>query len=314
MDSVGKGPLRTTRGVVLRAFVGDFAITIAKYAAAIFSGSAAMFAEAIHTSSDTFNQFLLLIGYNLSGKKDTTKFPFGRGREQFFWSFVVAVLVFGISGVLTFVEGVIKLSTHYVIRDALFSYAVLGISIGLDGYVLYISIRYFYSLKRKEGYDSLRAFLHDFRDPMLLTAIIEDLAAILGVITAIIGISLSILTDNKDYDAISSMIIGAIMMSSGMYLAKKSKDLLIGQGLSRRDQLRIESVIKSNSNVNHVLDIRAIYESPDRVMLAMDVNFVDGLSTLEIENTIDKIESQIRREIPYVRRIYVEAEEKKELG
>ncbi|MGC8618219.1 MAG: cation diffusion facilitator family transporter [Thermoplasmata archaeon] len=301
----------TTRSVVIRAFLGDLFIAIMKYIAAAFSGSAAMLAEAIHSSSDTVNQFLLLIGYNLSRRKDASKFPFGRGREQFFWSFVAAILVFGISGVLTFLEGIIKLTTPYKITEPISAYIVLAMSFAIDGYVLYISSGLFLSNYRKQGYRNVFSFMKDFRDPVLLTALVEDAAAIAGVTTALVGISLSLLTRNNVYDASSSIVIGIIMMISGLYLSKRSKDLLIGQGISAGDQKKIEDILKSNKSVNKVLDVKAIYEGPEKILLAMDLNFKDGLSTDQIEGAIDEIESSIKSSIPFVDRIYVEAEERK---
>ncbi|MCW6158911.1 MAG: cation diffusion facilitator family transporter [Thermoplasmatales archaeon] len=300
----------TTRSVVVRALMGDLLIAVTKYIAAIFSGSAAILAEAIHSSSDTVNQFLLLLGYNLSTEKDSSKFPFGRGREQFFWSFVVAILVFGISGVLTFAEGIIKLTSTYTIRDPLFAYAALAFSFAVDGYVLVISSRFFISRLRKQGYRDLLSFIRDFRDPVLMTALVEDTAALAGVVTAFLGISLSLVTRNNVFDASSSIVIGLIMMTSGIYLSKKSKDLLIGQGISSADQKRIEVILNMNTSVNKVLDVKTIYQSPERVLLAMDLNFKDGLSTGQIEKAIDEIEQSIKSTFPYIERIYVEAEER----
>jgi cation diffusion facilitator family transporter len=300
----------TTKSVVVRALFGDLLIAVSKYSAAIFSGSAAILAEAIHSTSDTVNQFLLLLGYNLSTKKDASKFPFGRGREQFFWSFVVAILVFGISGVITFFEGIMKLTTPYRITDPTYAYVVLAFSFAVDGYVLLISTKIFISRYRKQGYHDAFAFMKDFRDPVLLTALIEDTAALAGVITALLGISLSLITRNNVYDASASIVIGIIMMASGIYLSKKSKDLLIGEGISVTDQKKIEAILSKNKSVNKILDIKAIYQGPEKVLLAMDLNFQDGLSTGEIERAIDEIEHSIKSSIPSVERIYVEAEER----
>ena len=300
----------TTKSVVIRALLGDLLIAVTKYSAAIFSGSAAILAEAIHSTSDTVNQFLLLLGYNLSTRKDASKFPFGREREQFFWSFVVAILVFGISGVLTFVEGILKLRTVYRIEDPTYDYIVLAFSFIVDGYVLLISSKIFISRYRAKGYNDPFAFIRDFKDPVLLTALIEDTAALAGVLTAILGISLSFITRNNVYDASASILIGMIMMASGVYLSKKSKDLLIGEGISSIDQKKIEAILGKNKFVNKVLDIKAIYQGPEKVLLAMDLNFKDGLSTEEIEKAIDDIEQSIKSSIPFVERIYVEAEER----
>lgn len=301
--------MRVTRSVVLRAFVGDVLIALAKYAASFVSGSSAMLAEAIHSTSDSLNQFLLLFGYNLSEKMDRTKFPFGRGREQFFWSFVVALMVFGVSGVITFMEGFNKLHLIYTIKDPFSVYLVFTVSLILDGYVLFISLRVFFKRYKKEGYRSLKSFISDFRDPLLLTAIVEDVGATSGVVIAIIGVSLSYIYKNTMFDAISSMLIGVVMMVSGVYLAKESKDLLIGQGISPVDQKKIENLLKSDPSVNRILDIRTVYQGPDNALLAMDLNFRDGMDTEEIENAIDDIEKKIKEELPFISRIYIEAEE-----
>ncbi len=300
---------RTTKSVVLRALIGDIIIAILKYVAAFVSLSSSMLAEAIHSTSDSTDQFLLLIGYNLSEKRDRAKFPFGRGREQFFWSFVVAMLVFGISGIMTLVEGYIKLFTVYSIKDPVIVYSVFALSVVVDGYVLSISVAAFASRYKSQGYTNLRSFVEDFRDPTLLTAMVEDLGAIVGVLVALTGVTLSYIFHSTKFDAISAIVIGLIMMMSGLYLAKESKDLLIGEGISPRDQKKIESILKSNTSINKVLDIRSIYQAPESVLLVMDLNFRDGLSTEEIENAIDQIEKDIRDKIPSVSRIYIEAEE-----
>ncbi len=221
----------------------------------------------------------------------------------------MAILVFGISGVLTFVEGVVKLTTPYRITDPTYAYLALAFSFAVDGYVLLISTRFFVSRYRKQGYQNAFAFMKDFRDPVLLTALIEDTAALAGVLTAFTGITLSLITGNNVYDAASSIVIGIIMMISGIYLSGESKDLLIGEGISARDQKKIEEILKSNHSVNKILDIRAIYQGPEKVLLAMDLNFNDGLSTGQIERAIDEIEQSIKLSIPIVDRIYVEAEE-----
>lgn len=303
--------MRVSRSVVLRAFVGDVLIALAKYAASFVSGSSAMLAEAIHSSSDSLNQFLLLFGYNLSEKSDKTKFPFGRGREQFFWSFVVALMVFAISGVLTFTEGFDKLHLIYTIKNPISVYLVFSVSLILDGYVLFISVSVFFKRFKEGGYESLRAFISDFRDPLLLTAMVEDIGAISGVVIAVTGVSLTYIYNNTVYDAVSSMMIGVVMMISGIYLAKESKDLLVGQGIPVSDQKKIESLLKTDDKINRVLDIRSVYQGPDSALLAMDLNFKDGMNTEEIENAVDDIEKNIRDKLPYITRIYIEAEEVK---
>ena len=227
--------------VVLFALFSNIFLTLGKFIVAIISGSAGLMAEFFHSSSDTLNQLLLLLGIKKSTEKDRLNFPFGKGKEQYFWSFIASIM--------------------------------------------------------------------DIRDSILLNAFMEDLGALIGVVIISTGFLFSLLYHNSLFDAISSIGVGILLIIIGIYLAGINKDLLLGKGLTSRDREKIIRIIKETKNVNGIVNMDGIYMGPSSIIIGLDLNFKDGLTTEEIENTIDTIEKRIRAEIPYVRRIYIEAEE-----
>ncbi|MGE5863178.1 MAG: cation diffusion facilitator family transporter, partial [Nitrososphaerales archaeon] len=246
---------------------------------------------------------------------------FGYGKEQFFWSFLVSTMIFGISGVLSLQQGLESLlGKPHIIENIEINYIILAISAIFELNALRIAFVIFSKNIHARGQKlTVKTILNEFReskDPTILTVLVEDSAALLGIAIAAIGISLSHLTGNVFYDSISSLIIGFVLMGFAFFLAKENKGLLIGESISKKDSNRIIKSILTLSEVNRVISMRTMHLGPEDVIVAIEVSLVDNLVTDNIEILIDKIEQKVIEVIPYVNpsKIYVELQDDKSLN
>jgi len=309
-----------SKKAVYAALLGNLGIAIAKLLAALYTGSSAMWAETYHSFSDTMNQVLLLIGIKSSSRPASERHSFGYGKEQFFWSFLVSTMIFGISGVLSLQQGLESLlGKPHIIENIEINYIILAISAIFELNALRIAFVIFSKNIHARGQKlTVKTILNEFReskDPTILTVLVEDSAALLGIAIAAIGISLSHLTGNVFYDSISSLIIGFVLMGFAFFLAKENKALLIGESISKKDSNRIIKSIMTLSEVNRVISMRTMHLGPEDVIVAIEVSLVDNLVTDNIEILIDKIEQKVIEVIPYVNpsKIYVELQDDKSL-
>jgi len=310
-----------SKKAVYAALLGNLGIAIAKLLAALYTGSSAMWAETYHSFSDTMNQVLLLIGIKSSSRPASERHSFGYGKEQFFWSFLVSTMIFGISGVLSLQQGLESLlGKPHIIENIEINYIILAISAIFELNALRIAFVIFSKNIQARGQKlTVKTILNEFReskDPTILTVLVEDSAALLGIAIAAIGISLSHLTGNVFYDSISSLIIGFVLMGFAFFLAKENKALLIGESISKKDSNRIIKSILTLSEVNRVISMRTMHLGPEDVIVAIEVSLVDNLVTDNIEILIDKIEQKVIEVIPYVNpsKIYVELQDDKSLN
>ena len=305
-----------SKKAIYAALFGNLGIAIAKFVAAIFTGSTAMWAEAYHSASDTFNQVLLLIGLKTSVKAATERHPFGYGKEQFFWSFLVATMLFGISGILSLQQGLSSIfgEMHHI-ENVNISYVILAISAAFEANALRVAFVLFKKTIETRGEKvTAKTLLEEFReskDPSIITVMVEDSAALLGIGIAALGIFLSEVTGNVIFDALSSLAIGVILMTFAFFLARENKALLVGEAISRKDYRRIVDSVLQIPEVNRVVTMRTMHFAPEDVLVAMEVNLKDGLDTDKIEVVIDKIEQQVKQVIPYINpsKIYIELEQ-----
>jgi cation diffusion facilitator family transporter len=305
----------SSKKAVYAALFGNLGVAIAKLVAATITGSTAMWAETYHSFSDTFNQVLLLIGIKTSIKPANERHPFGYGKEQFFWSFIVATMLFGISGVLSFEQGFTSLfGEAHSIENITISYVILGISAAFEANALRVAFQLFKKTIETRGEKvSFKTLIREFqegKDPTILTVMVEDSAALLGICIAAIGVSLSHITGNTVYDAYSSLAIGGVLMAFAFFLARENRGLLIGEAISKDQYNRIVQSIQKIPEVNKVISLRTMHFSPEDVLVAMEVNLVDGMDTDRIESVIDKIEHRVKEVIPYVNpsKVYIEVE------
>ncbi len=304
-----------SKKAVYAALFGNLGIAITKFIAALITGSAAMWAEAYHSASDTFNQILILFGIRTSTKAASYQHQFGHGREVFFWSFIVATMIFGISGILSLEQGVSSLFEEFhQIKDPQISYIILVIAFGFESNALRVALKQFLREIRNNGekitFSTMIEHFKESKDVALLTVIVEDCAALLGIIVAGIGILLSDITGNAIYDAIASLVIGGILMFFAFFLAKENRGLLIGESVTNREYKKIVKSIQAIPEVNKLITMRTMHLSPEDILVGVQVNLIDNLDTDKIELVTDAIEQKIMEVIPDTNKehIFVEIE------
>jgi cation diffusion facilitator family transporter len=305
-----------SKKAVYAALFGNLGIALSKLIAAILTGSIALWAETLHSFSDTINQILILIGIKTSSKAASERHPFGHGKEQFFWSFIVATMIFGISGILSVEQGFGTIfGKEHHIENVNLSYIILTISAVFEGNALRVALYLFKqtieSRGEKVSFSTLVKEFQESKDPSILTVIVEDSAALLGIVIAGISIALSETTRNTIFDGIGSLCIGVVLMVFAFFLAKENKALLIGEAISRKDYKRIDDLVREIPEVNRIISMRTMHFAAEDVLVAIEVSLVDGLNTDEIESVIDHIEQKVKQIIPYISpsKIYVEVQQ-----
>ncbi|MGB9734180.1 MAG: cation diffusion facilitator family transporter [Conexivisphaera sp.] len=298
-----------TRRAVRTALASNLALLVLKLSVALITGSSVMFAESLHSLMDSFNQIFLALGMRLSSGGRSRAFPFGRGREQFFWSFVVAMGTATLSSAFSILEGVEKLIYGEELRDLWIALVVVLVGLILEGTALRVSFASFERARRSEGFRSRLAYVRSTRNTTLLAALFEDVASVSGLLVALSALLMVELTGDVVYDAIGSIAVGAILATFGLLLAREARGLLIGEGLSRAELERVIEVVASHPAVARVMDVSGTFLGVDSAILGVEVNFRDGMTTDEIEGAVNEIESMIRRVFPQAKYVYVEAEE-----
>jgi cation diffusion facilitator family transporter len=302
MAGHGKGDARK---VVLAALFGNLGISIAKFVAAWMSGSITMLAEGVHSVADTCNQGLLLIGMNLALRRDADRYPLGRAKESYFWAFIVSLFLFFLGGVYAIYEGVHKLGEEHTPGSPLVPVIVLVVSIGLEGGSFYVAFREF---NRSRGGRSVKEALFSGKDPTIPVVLLEDTGAMLGLVFALIAVVTTWLTGNPVADSIGSIVIGVLLCAIGIALAKDTRSLLIGEGATPEMRQKTLALARSCDGVDDVRQLLTMHLGPDSILAALKVRFRPGLGLEDVERITDTIEERIRREIPQMTRIFVEAD------
>ncbi len=298
-----------TRRAVRTALASNLALLALKVLVTAITGSSVMFAESLHSLMDTINQLFLAIGMRLSSGGRSRAFPFGRGREQFFWSFVAAMSTATLSSAFSIMEGVEKLIYGEELRDLWVAFVVIFAGLALEGAALRVSFESFERARRSEGFRSRLDYVRNTRNTTLLAALFEDVASVSGLLVALAALAMAWLTGDAVYDAAGSIAIGAILAAFGLLLAREARGLLIGEGLSRSELERVIEVVSSHPAVAKVIDVSGTFLGVDSAILGVEVNFRDGMTTDEIEGAVNEIESMIRRVFPQAKYVYIEAEE-----
>lgn len=290
---------------IYAALAGNSLIALTKFVAAAITGSSAMLSEGIHSSVDTGNQILLLFGLKQARKPADKDFPFGHGKEVYFWSFVVAILIFSVGAGVSLYEGIQHLGSHEKMGSPLVNYIVLSMALVFEAVAWYIALREFRKVKGKRGYwDAIR---HG-KDPTLYVVLFEDTAAMLGILVAFGGIWLSSVTGNAVYDAAASILIGLILGVTALLLAYETKGLLIGESADSEVVDGIQGLISEFPGVLKVNEVLTMHMGPEYILVNLSVEFRDEATTVEIEQAIDRLESTIKERYPRVKRIFIEAE------
>ncbi len=295
----------TSNKAIYGALIANSAIAISKFIAASFTGSSSMMSEGIHSLVDTGNGVLLLLGIKKSKRPADEKHPFGYGNEIYFWSFIVAILIFALGGGFALYEGIIHILHPKELTDVIWNYVVLILAIIFEGSALYVALKQFD--KTRKGKPFFKSLV-DTKDTATAAIVIEDSAALLGLIIALFSVFLGQITGIVYFDGIGSVLIGLLLISVSVFFALECKSLLIGEGLQEDDVEKIEDILASEKNVTAFKRPLSLYFGPNEVLVNLNANFKDGLIFDEIEQTVDRIESEIKSRIPLVNRIFIEAE------
>lgn len=289
---------------VIAALAGDTLIAITKFIAASITGSSAMLSEAFHSCADSCNQLLLLYGLRASTAAPDEFHPYGYGKELYFWSFVVAVVVFAMGSGVSIYEGVMRLHYPQPLGDVLASYIVLAIAALFEAGSWTVAIREF---QRRRTSDSVILDVHRSKDPSLIAVLFEDSAALAGLFIAFVGITAAHQLKDPAYDAWASIAIGVVLAVVAAWLAYESKGLLVGEAVSPRTLQDIRTIIVQDPRVVRLIEALTMHLGPNDVLLTLDVDFADRLSTSEVEDTIVDLERRIQTRHPEIKRIFIEA-------
>jgi len=296
--------------VIIAALIGNSLIAITKFIAASITSSSAMFSEGIHSLVDTGNQILLLYGLKQSQKPADEKFPFGHGKEIYFWSFVVAIMIFAVGAGISIYEGVHRLYDPKPIDNVMINYIVLSLAILFEGAAWYFALREFTRAKGKWGY--LEAVQRG-QDPSIFVVLFEDSAAILGLVVAFVAIYLSQTTGIYAFDGIASIIIGLILAGTAAWLAYETKGLLIGERANIHVVKGIKKIAKSHTKIGHINEVLTMHMGPDFILVNISVDFVDPITANEMEIVVANLDKSIKTKFPNVKRIFIEAEARKHI-
>jgi len=294
-----------SKTAVIAALAGNGLIAVTKFIAAALTGSSAMFSEAVHSLVDTGNQGLLLYGMKQSEKPADLAHPFGYGRELYFWAFVVAIMIFATGAGVSLYEGISKLSNPHPVTDAYINYIVLGLAIVFEGGSWFIAFREFRRRKGRFGY--FRA-LQLSKDPSLFTVLLEDSAAMLGLIIALGGIFLADALEMPVLDAVASISIGVVLAFVAAFLAYETKALLIGEAAAPDVVAGVRRVIAQEKGIVQTNEILTMHMGPRDVLLNLSVDFRSGLSSDDVEAAITAMEKKIKIELPEITRVFIEAQ------
>lgn len=291
---------------IYAALGANFAIAVAKFVGAGISGSSAMVAEGIHSIVDSVNEVLLLYGLRRSQRAPDPQHPLGHSRELYFWSLMVAILIFALGGGFSIYEGVHSLRHPEPSGSALVSYGVLGVAALIEGTALFVSIREF-----KKAHADIDAGLwkaiRQSKDPSTFIVIFEDAAALVGLVVAFIGVGVSQWRQNAIYDGLASVIIGLLLVVVAIVLVIETKGLLIGESALPDTQAGIREIVQGDEAVYKMTPPITLHLGPADILVALDIEFCDGLSSDQIEAAVRRIEAAIRDAYPEVQRIFVEA-------
>jgi cation diffusion facilitator family transporter len=295
----------SSKTVIYTALGGNLLVAATKFGAAAYTGSAAMLSEAIHSVVDTGNQLLLLLGIRRASRPATTAHPFGHGLQLYFWTFVVAVLIFGVGAGVSILQGIDTIVTSHPVENPWVNYIVLALALLFEGAVWLVALRAFRRSKGKRGW--LQA-VRQSKDPTVFTVLFEDTAAMLGLLMALVGIWLSQVLDLPVLDGIASLGIGLILASTAAFLAWECQSLLTGEGAAPEVRASIRAIATADPAVSSPNEVLTMHFGPQDLLVALSLDFEDHRTAAEVEQAVTRIERRIKAAHPEVTRVFVEAQ------
>ncbi|QKC93845.1 cation diffusion facilitator family transporter [Mesorhizobium sp. NZP2298] len=291
-----------SKTVIYAALAGNLAIALTKFAAAFFTGSSAMLSEGVHSLVDTGNGGLLIYGMHRAARPADRAHPLGHARELYFWSFIVALLVFALGAGVSFYEGIVHIMAPEPVANVKVNYVVLGLSFLFEGSSWLVALKEFRREKGKQGW--LQA-VQSSKDPSVYTVLFEDSAALLGLIVAFAGILAAELLEMPELDGAASIGIALILGATAIFLARESKGLLIGEPASLDVQRKVLAIAQQDPAVQQANGVLTVHMGPQEIVAGLSIEFEDHLTAPEIEACVQRIETRLKKEMPEITRLFV---------
>lgn len=295
-----------SKKVIYAALIGNGLIAISKFVGATITGSAAMLSEGIHSVVDTGNQILLLLGLRRAKKPADKNYPFGHGKEVYFWSFVVAISIFAVGAGISIYEGVHSLMDPHPVSSPMINYIILGLAILFEAGAWVFAWKEFKKIKGGRGFFEQ---IHHSKDPTTFVVLFEDTAALLGLSVALIGIWLGQITGIHIFDGIASIIIGIILGLTATWLAYETKGLLIGESAEPAIVDGITTIANDYEEIKTVNETLTLHMGPKYILVNMSVDFNDAMDAERIERASAELSKEIKSRYVSVKRVFIEAEE-----
>lgn len=288
---------------IIAAFSANLGIAITKFIAWAFSGSSSMLAEGVHSVADAGNQLLLLFGGRQARRSADREHPFGYGRERYVYAFVVAIILFSIGGVFSIYEGIDKLRHPHELEMWWLPLLVLIVAIGLESFSLRTAVK---ESNHTRGTQTWIQFVRRAKAPELPVVLLEDVAALLGLVFAFVGVGLTAITGNAAFDAIGTLFIGALLVVVAVVLGIETKSLLVGEGATKEDHERIVTAIESSDEIEKLIHIKTLYVGPEELLVAAKIGFRTDMPLADVAAHINTIEQRVRNAVPLATIIYLE--------
>ena len=295
----------SSKKVIYAALAGNTLIAITKFIASFMTGSSAMLSEGIHSLVDTGNQGLLLYGMKQAEKPASPEFPFGHGKEIYFWSFVVAILIFALGAGISIYGGITHIINPSEIKNPLINYIVLFLAILFEGAAFFFALKEFKKVKGKYSY--LEAVKHG-KDPSMFVVLFEDGAALLGLFVALLGILLTQVTGIAIFDGIASVVIGVILAFTAIWMAVETKGLLIGESADPEIVQAIKEMVDELDAIESTNEVLTMHMGPEYILVNVSADFASSASSDDVESSIAELDKRVKERFPLVKRLFVEAE------
>ncbi len=295
----------SSKKVIYAALFANAMIAVAKLAASIFTGSSAMLSEAIHSAVDTGNQGLLLYGNRRAAKPADAQHPFGYGMELYFWTFVVAILIFAGGAGVSIYEGIEKIKDPHEVSNVLINYVVLGFAMVFEIFAWVVAYKEF---RRTNTGTGLIAAVRQSKDPTVFTILFEDTAAVLGLLIAFVGLYLADTLNMPILDGVASVGIGIVLAITAFLLAYECKGLLIGEGAAPAVVKGIGEIVDADPRIKQTNEMLTLHFGPVDVLLNLSLDFVDEIDANDVEAAISELEASIKQQFPEIARIFIEAQ------
>lgn len=292
-----------SKKAIIAAFLANTAIAIAKLVGFFLTGAASMLAEAVHSGADASNQGLLFLGGARARKTATPEHPFGYGRERYFWSFVVALVLFTIGGLFALFEGIEKLRHPHEIESATVAFVILTVAIIVEAFSFRTAI---IESRHVKGKESWWQFIRRSKSPELPVVLLEDLGAMVGLVFAVVGLGVAEMTGNSRWDAVGSIAIGILLVIIAIILVIEMKGLLIGEAATPAIIASITQTMESTDRVKGVIHLRTQHIGPDELLVGAKLAFDNSLDVAGLATAINEVEHRVRQAVPTARVIYIE--------